>query len=35
MYQLNKIKAEQQLHANIKARSVGDKEWIMDKRNVN
>lgn len=35
MYQLNKMKTEQQLHANIKARSLGDRKLIVDNRNVN
>lgn len=29
------MKTEQQLHANIKARSLGDRELIVDNRNMN
>lgn len=35
MYQLSKMKTEQQLHANIKIRSPGGRQLIMDNRTVN
>lgn len=31
----SKMKAEQQLHANIKIRSLGDRELIVNNRTVN